>query len=248
MIQEYENTLRRIINQILGTEDNTDFKVSHKRLEKWKEKREIETKKYKGFNPEMRIIYYSDFYDLKTIIIKNWEKFKEILINKRRFEVLFDLMENFRNTISHGRKIMSYEENMVKGITGDLKTTLTRYHNKNENKDDFFIKILKISDNLGNCIEHCKKPLMMLIVQGELRVGDYLEIDIEAHDPKDREIEYRIFNENIDFKNNNGKFQLNISNKMVGNPCHLNVIAKTKGSEYENKDNAFISYVILPKG
>ena len=41
MINEYENVLRRLIINIIGKNDNSEYKVSHDRLEKWKEKREI---------------------------------------------------------------------------------------------------------------------------------------------------------------------------------------------------------------
>ena len=39
MINEYENVLRRLIINIIGKNDNSEYKVSHDRLEKWKEKR-----------------------------------------------------------------------------------------------------------------------------------------------------------------------------------------------------------------
>ena len=49
MINEYENTLRRLIIDIIGANDNSDYKVSPERIEKWKEKREIDIKKQRSF-------------------------------------------------------------------------------------------------------------------------------------------------------------------------------------------------------
>ncbi len=80
MIQEYENVIRQIILSILGNDDSADFGITDDRLKKWEEKREIEKKKYGGVLTENRLIYYSDFYDLKTIIEKNWNLFKKILV------------------------------------------------------------------------------------------------------------------------------------------------------------------------
>lgn len=71
MIIEYENTLRRLIINMIGDFDSAEFKVSGERISKWKEKRDVESKKNKGVLIENRIIFYSDFYDLKTIINKN---------------------------------------------------------------------------------------------------------------------------------------------------------------------------------
>ena len=48
MTNEYENTLRRLILNVIGTDDNTDYKVAPERIEKWKEKRTIEEKKNNG--------------------------------------------------------------------------------------------------------------------------------------------------------------------------------------------------------
>lgn len=49
MIHEYENTLRSLILSIIGSTDNSDYKVSGERVEKWKEKRNIEEKKIMEF-------------------------------------------------------------------------------------------------------------------------------------------------------------------------------------------------------
>ncbi len=81
--------MRRLIISILGSKDSSNYKVSDERITKWKEKREIEIKKNRGISFENRLIYYSDFYDLRTIISKNWESFLPILINKKRFEIFF---------------------------------------------------------------------------------------------------------------------------------------------------------------
>lgn len=191
MIQQYENSLRSIISLILSDSDNAEFQVSPDRIEKWKEKREIEKKKYNGVLSEIRIIYYSDFYDLETIVLKQWEKFKDVFVDKKRFEVLFKEVENFRNTLSHGRELLPYQEEFLKGIVGDLKTKIVLFHNKNMNAADYFIKLLKISDSLGNIWER-SRGLIGLNTGSILRVGDTIELLVDAYDPKGREITYTI--------------------------------------------------------
>ncbi len=81
MITEYENTLRRLILSILG-EDSSSYKVSTERILNWEDKKNIARKKNKGVLLENRLIYYSDFYDLKNIVSKIWELFLPILQNK----------------------------------------------------------------------------------------------------------------------------------------------------------------------
>ncbi|WP_442846433.1 hypothetical protein [Leeuwenhoekiella sp. H156] len=244
MTNEYENTLRRLILNVIGTDDNTDYKVAPERIEKWKEKRTIEEKKNNGVLFENRIIYYSDFYDLKTIIDKNWEKFLPILNDKKRFLVFFNEVEQFRNTVAHGRDLIDSQKNLLKGILSDLKNSITIYYNKNEMKDDYFIKITKINDNLGN----------IWFVPGHkrqtptLRVGDEYEIYVEANDPKDREIIYALRNDggfHIQQKNNMFKFE--IPKEFVGETIRLWLFATTPKSEYKNVDRKAIFITVLPR-
>lgn len=86
---------------MLGEGDSTDFKVSSDRIEKWKRERETYKKNNRGQLVENRIIYFSDLYDLRTIIINNWEKFETIFHSKERFLVYFDEVRTLRTSISH---------------------------------------------------------------------------------------------------------------------------------------------------
>jgi len=243
MINEYENTLRTIIITFLGSEDSVDYKVSSDRIEKWKEKREIESKKNNGLNFETRILYYADFYDLKTIVIKYWELFIKVFHDKKRFEVFFSELENFRNTISHGRNLTLSQESLLKGIVLDLKNQITVFHNKNEMKEDFFIRIVKINDNLGNIWEQGnRRP------NPTLRVGDEYELLIEATDPKGRNIKYKIFTlDDFKIEQESNRFNFKITNSLVDPRTTLYVVAFTPESEYKNETATSIDLIILPK-
>jgi hypothetical protein len=241
---EYENTLRRLIINIIGADDNSDYKISEERIIKWKEKREIEIKKNKGLSFENRILYYSDFYDLKTIINKNWNLFLPILNNKKRFEIFYKELENYRNTKAHGRNLTRSQNLLLEGILIDLKNSITIYHNKNEMKEDFFIRIVKMNDNLGNIWDpnlKGKKPF--------LRVGDNYELIVEANDPKDRVISYRIFTLGLGLNINqeSNRFNIKLENKLVGENTHLYVQAITPSSEYKNEATKVITITVLPK-
>jgi hypothetical protein len=242
-INEFENTLRRIIIKIIGEADDAQYSVSEVRISNWKEKREIELKKNKGVQFENRLIFYSDFYDLKTIISKNWELFKPIFYDKKRFDVFFTEIEKYRNSIAHGRNLLRSQENILKGITSDLKNLITIYHNKNKMKEDYFIEILKVTDNLGNNwnVKGDGTPL--------LRVGDTLELIVEANDPKDRKIEYELYHSGSGsiLKQESNRFELVLDNKFVGKYVNFIVIVRTPETEYENKELINFGYTILPK-
>ncbi|WP_204346642.1 hypothetical protein [Psychroserpens algicola] len=242
MINEFENILRRLIISLIGSKDSTDYKVPSDRIDKWKEKREIDLKKNKGIQFENRLIYFSDFYDIKTVIDKNWELFLPILKDKKRFDVFFKEIENYRNTVAHGRNLTLSQNLLLEGILTDLKNLITIYHNKNEMKSDFFIEVTRINDNLGNIwskSDSWEKPI--------LRVGDEYELFIEANDPKDREIEYEIFTLNgFKIKQKSNRFNFTVENILVGKSTTLYINAFTPSSDYKNSDGPLLNITVLP--
>lgn len=243
MISEYENTLRALIIHFIGATDSADYKISDDRIAKWKERREVEFKKSKGVSCEARILYYSDFYDLKTIVAKSWEKFHPVLHDKKRFEVFFDELENYRNTTAHGRNLTLSQESLLKGILLDLKNKITVYHNKNEMKEDFFIRISRVNDNLGNVWE-----FPSLTPKAVLRVGDEYELFIEANDPKGRNISYKILtSEGFLMEQTSNRFNFTITNDLVGPSVRIYINAFTPESEYKNEAGMAIALTILPK-
>jgi hypothetical protein len=244
MINEYENTLRRLIFQVIGSNDNSEYKVTPERIEKWKGKREEETKKYKGSISETRLLYYSDFYDLGTIIDKNWELFKPILQDRTRFLTFFKEVSAYRNTLQHGRDLFTSHERLLEGILLDLKSLITIYYNKNKMKEDYFIRIIQVSDNLGNVWN----PILRGS-QPVLREGDYYEIIVEANDPKGRPIEYEVFRIGGAYKVTQqlNRFRINLDNNLIGRQTELYIMARTPETTYKNQDLLVITITVLPK-
>lgn len=249
-IQEYENILRSLIIIILTEKYNEEYenhyRISPERLNKWKEKRDIETKKY-GITREERLIYYSDIFDLKTIIDKNWDLFQLIFKSKKRFEVFFEELEKFRNSLAHGRELLTYQHNLIDGIIGDLKTQLVIYRSKNEKVNDYYIQILKISDNYGNTWNHTDRLASIGLVTDLLvRVGDSLEFIVDAYDPKGRTIKYFLsvggFESN---RQESNVLVLKVTESMVRRRVLIQIFALVE-SDYQNNDFVEFVYSALP--
>lgn len=158
--------------------------------------------------------------------------------------VFFKEVEQFRNTLAHGRDLIESQNNLLKGIVSDLKNSITIYYNKNEMKDDYFVKITKINDNLGNVwfVEgHCKQiPI--------LRVDDEYELYVEANDPKDRKIIFSLHTDRtIMFSQESNVLKFKIPKQLIGETVRLWVFAKTPLSEYNNEDRKAIFITVLPK-
>ena len=192
------------------------------------------------------MIYFSDFCDLKNIVHQNWEAFKEILLNKKIFEANFDQIESLRNSVSHGRNLWSFQNQLIAGITGKLKSTLVKYHNKNINADDYFIRILKISDSLGNQWGIGNLDNTLLVAKGILRVNDKIEIFIEAYDPKNRKITFEFRSRKLYMVQDKGKFEFTVTKEMIGRPTEFQIKVHTENSNYENKLQKDIFYTVIP--
>ena len=155
-------------------------------------------------------------------------------------------MENFRNTISHGREVLSFQEFLIKGIIGETKSQLLIYHNRKMNVKDYFINILSVTDSLGTDFEditNFKNPTI-------LRVGDEIEFKVEAFDPKDRKIQYYIDVKTSDklerFESDTGVFKIVITKQMISKDKTFLFIARTLNTDYENESIKGGTYCILP--
>ena len=246
MIQQYITTLRQLIINILGDADNSNYKVSKEISDKWSAKRANAKKQNDGFLFEKRIIFYSDLEDLKLIIESNWKDFLPVLFDKKRFEVFFNEVLHFQKTQNNGQELIQSQEHLLSGIVQDLKNAITIYNNKKSQVDDYFISISKISDNLGstwyaNHKENQPKPI--------LKVGDDYELLIEANEPKDRKIEYKIFHfaGKLRINQESNRFQFKIDDSLIGQSSMLVIKAFTKESDYKNESILKINITVLPE-
>lgn len=191
-----ENNLRNFICYQLKKEFGSDWEknygVSNERITNWKERLNVEGKKFKlNGTIENRLIYYSDFYDLQTIISKNWQKcFHPVFENKKETEIFLKKLDDYRNVEAHRRELLSHQVYLLKGIVGELTNKIVRYKSKMEHDLDIFPRLEKIIDNFGNIWSDGERR--SLDTQITLHPGDILEFCIEATDPEDLQLEYCI--------------------------------------------------------
>jgi len=246
MTTQYENALRQLIIDILGDADKSDYNISNEISDKWFAKRTIEQKKNDGFLFEKRIIFYADFDDLGLIIDTNWEHFLPVLKDKKRFQVFFKEVAQFKNAIKNGNTLIKSQENLLSGITMDLKNGITIYNNKKNLVDDYFISIQKISDNLGTSWTKSNSEAQRNPI---LKVGDTYELLVEANDPKDRKIEYQLvhFSGQLKLNQNSNRFNFKIDKNLIGQNTMLIIKAFTKESDYKNESIRKIYLTVLPE-
>ena len=68
---------------------------------------------------EERLIYYADFYDLKTILKKNWDtSFADALGDWKTFDVWLTELEKLRDPDAHRRELLPHQKSLIIGISG----------------------------------------------------------------------------------------------------------------------------------
>ena len=75
-LRDAENSLRDFITSILRNKFEEQWiekcGVSEDRIKLWNQRKEVEEKRQETGAVEERLLYYADFYDLKTILKKHW--------------------------------------------------------------------------------------------------------------------------------------------------------------------------------
>ncbi|TAE24576.1 MAG: hypothetical protein EAZ91_20155 [Cytophagales bacterium] len=248
-----ENSIRDIISFVLlkvyGPQWVDKLKVSEGRLEHWKENYSKEHDRLKGSPLESRLIYYSEFYDLCSIIDKHWDNgFSEVFQDKKPVLVFLKVAEKFRNPDAHSRELFEYQKHLIKGISGELRTQIMKYRGKRENPDDYFPVIEAVIDSLGNSISN---PVYAQMIQSSqvCKVGDMVEIIAHSIDPLGGDLDYSI--DRIGRKSwaKNNKSTIVFEKSDIGKCCDIQIMIKTKRDHHAYSsfdDYVQIRYVVLP--
>ncbi len=184
-LKDTENVLRDFIASVLCDKFGSDWEqkcgVNEDRLNKWKERKEIEKKRQESGARDERLIYYADFYDLKTIFKKHWDLFSSALGDLKTFEVWLSEMEKLRDPDAHRRELLPHQKHLILGLSGEIRTKITKYRSSQETSDSYYPRIEFASDNLGNS---WKPGGYGKVRSGTfLRPGDVLEYVVSATDP-----------------------------------------------------------------
>lgn len=191
-LRDIENVLRTNIQFILkdkyGDSWEEHLGVSEDRIKKWEERKEEERNRLNGKVLESRLLFYSDFYDLKEIMLKNWDVFGSIFKNKKELEYQLEMLESFRNPNAHNRDLLEHQKYLLVGIVGEIKSNILEYRGSIEKEDTYFLKVdsININGKIYNSshVAELKKPL---------RKGDRLDITFYVTAPPNQKVFYSIY-------------------------------------------------------
>lgn len=253
-LRDIENFLRDNIMFILKNKYESDWEnkigVSEERIKVQENRRVEEQKRLNGNEIDNRLLYYSDFYDLKTIIDKNWDIFKIIFKDKKEIDYQLEQLESYRNPNAHHRDLLDHQKCLLVGLAGEIKTQILAYRGNLEKVDTFFPKIESIIVNRENFSS------TLIRLKSTYHIGDIIQIIVYVSSPPDQKIKYCISkpkNENVCNWQDSNVFLIKIDDEDdIGDNS---LIIKIKSDQDYHRcnyqsvfdDRASISYVVLPK-
>ena len=255
-LKDAENALRDFIPYILipkyGKEWYDHCGINSERVKKWFERKAEDSKRI-GIADE-RIIYYADFYDIKTILEKNWgEGFSSVFGDWRKMDVLLSILEGFRNPDAHRRELLLHQKYLIFGICGEIRSSIIRYRSKMETSEDYYPRIESVQDSLGNTWTHeGPRTGKVLFTNNKLRPGDIINFIVTARDPLDESIEISI-NKSTQREDNwtqDNHFEVLIEEKDVMRYFFINIkirsLRKYHADRSGRDDDVDFSYEVLP--
>jgi hypothetical protein len=197
-LSDTENALRDFIAAVLRNKFGPAWEpkcgVSDERLEAWRSRKREGEKQHRSGAADDRLMYYADFYDLKTILKKHWSgEFSQVFGDWKTMEVWLDSLGRLRNSDAHRRELLPHQKHLILGIAGDIRTHMMSYRSKQETNDDCYPRLEHVADSLGSIWQYGTNNHWSIIdTKRCLRVGDRVDFVIAASDPLGAELAYAV--------------------------------------------------------
>lgn len=249
--KDAENSLRdfiaHVLQEKLGDSWVENCGVSPDRLQKWRARRAIEEKRQQFGVVDPRLIYYADFYDLRTILKKHWSgAFSDALGDWKTMEVWLKELEKLRDPDAHRRELLPHQKHLIYGIAGEIRNRLVRYRSKRETSEDYYPRIESARDSLGNVFTYGDQPIDTGM---RLRVGDVIEFVIAATDPLGEPLQYAVYKSERTQWQDDNVVALRLTEQDVRKQCKVLLTIKSQRKHHAHGDAddfTLFTYEVLP--
>lgn len=252
-----ENSLRDCIEQAFRTKYGDDWVnlcgIETKYVKKWEKAKLSEEKKQIYGVVEPRLIYYADFFDLHPILKSSWTNIFEIIfgVTYETMEVWLEALRTVRNQEAHGREILEHQKYMALGAAGEIRTRLIRYRSKIETAEDYFPRIERVNDDIGNVWTVGQEKIVK--THAVLRCGDLINFSITASDPLGATLEYCIVLphfDDLEWRKSN-VLPVLLNNLDIARECRIEAFIRGTGDKYHANglhwdDTVAFIYTVLP--
>lgn len=88
---------------------------------------------------------YSNLYDLIDIAAKNWAPLAAALGDRKRALPLLDRADQLRNAVAHSRPLLPFEQDLLAGISGQIRNQVILYMSTQDAAGDIYPRIESIN-------------------------------------------------------------------------------------------------------
>jgi hypothetical protein len=185
-INGIEASLRLLIRTVLG---NTWAARGVLDISMLEARREEERKRRDGAAVESDLLAYTHIYELRKIIVKNWEDFKPALVERKRFDIYMDRIEDFRNVPMHSRDLLPFERDLLSGIAGELRNIVTIYRSSKGPDMNHYPVADSLVDSFGNEIDSDNGVCFTGL---RLQIGQVVEFHCRGWDAQSRDLTWTL--------------------------------------------------------
>lgn len=178
-----ENVLRDLLVQSLERENGADWVnklVDPETLARWEARREEERNRRKAARIDERLVYYSELAELGKLLDKHWQHFSKCLGKWKSFEPDLNRLITFRHAQRHGRDLVQFEVDLLRGIVGEIRNKVTIYRSEMRHDPELFPHIEYVSDSYGNVGRQGEESVTTGLV---LHPGDEVAFTCRGWDP-----------------------------------------------------------------
>jgi hypothetical protein len=263
-LKDVENALRDFIahtlEKVFGAEWEKQCGVSPERLKQWHERQEVERKRQETGVVEERLLYYADFYDLGTILHKHWGQHFSVVFGKwKTMEIFLEELGKLRDPNAHQRELLPHQKHLVLGLSGEIRTRITRFKSSQETGESYFPRIESVCDSLGNIWTYNSpsSPIKGIRTQNSVFPGDTIDFVVTASDPLDEPLLYTCTMKVYPFEDKkwseNNELSITFSQDCVGLGRYIYCFIKSQrkfhayGTSYDFYDDSVeFVYDVLP--
>ncbi len=231
----------------LGEDWPAQCGVGSSRVELWRERKAQAEADLTPNSGEERLLYHVPFEDLYPLVDINWMgDLQATFSDKEKLIVYLRLIEQYRSPDLQRRELFVHQKHLILGITGEIRAKITAYRSLLEVGKEGYPRIEYIKDSLGNLWVPGKPRRVKTNLT--LYPGMKLEYIVQAQDPDELPIEYRIHGER--WQNGNILF-LDVTEKHVKKQAQINITIRSARKYHAYPlgydDRVVFEYQILPK-
>jgi len=242
-LQVVENVLRLAIRNALGDA----WVPTSMDVERLRQKQTEDRARRDGVLVSDDLLSYVEYHDLVKIVMSRWESFKPIFDDKKRTEVLLDIVADVRNAIAHSRALVAHERDLVSGVAGMLQNQVAIYRTEREPASAHYPLIESVSDSFGR---QRPTPYDPSAPGTRLELGQIVDFACRASDPRGRDLEWELgtypgdpFNQPLPVRDSatgvSVVLRWTVDEADIGEYIAVFVQLRAAGARYRRRNNAF---------